>query len=127
MAVNAEAIHGTRPWRLFGEGAPVESPDQNRKAFNENSRRALDGNDIRFTAKGDVLYAFAMGRPAGRARIRSLAAGAGTAVGRITGVELLGREGPLQWTQDEAGLSVAVPDSLPSPHAIAFRIRGAVA
>ena len=127
MTVNAEAIHGTRPWRLFGEGAPVESPEQNKKAFNENSRRVLDGNDIRFTAKGDVLYAFAMGRPEGRARIRSLASGAGTAAGRITSVELLGREGPLDWTQDGTGLSIAVPDSLPSPHAIAFRIRGAVA
>jgi alpha-L-fucosidase len=126
MAVNGEAIHGTRPWKVFGEGAPVESAEQNKKAFNEGSRRPLDGSDLRFTTKGDILYAFAMGRPAGRALIRTLAAGAGSAAGRIASVELLGRDGPLTWVQDGAGLAIDVPDSLPSPHAIAFRIRGAL-
>ena len=42
--------------------------------FNENKRTDLTGADIRFTTKGGVLYAFAMGRNATETRIVSLAA-----------------------------------------------------
>ncbi len=126
MAVNSEGIHGSRPWKKFGEGAPVQSPDQNSKAFNEGSRRIFDASDVRFTTKGDVLYAFVMGKPEFRTVIRSLATDTALRVGRITGVELVGHDGKLTWTQDQAGLAISVPDELPSKHAVAFRIRGAI-
>ena len=126
MAVNSEGIHGSRPWKKFGEGAPVQSSDQSSKAFNEGSRRTFDANDVRFTTKGDVLYAFVMGKPEFRAVIRSLATDTALRVGRITGVELVGHDGKLTWTQDQAGLTVSVPDELPAKHAVAFRIRGAI-
>jgi alpha-L-fucosidase len=126
MAVNSEGIHGSRPWKKFGEGAPVQSSDQSSKAFNEGSRRALDANDVRFTTKGDVLYAFVMGGPEFRAVIRSLATDTALRVGRVTSVELLGHDGKLEWSQDQSGLSVSVPDQLPTKHAVAFRIRGAI-
>ena len=126
MAVNGEGIHGTRPWKVFGEGAPVLSASQSPQKFNENSRRELGSADVRFTTKGDVLYAFVMGRPKGHAVIRSLATAGALKVGRVTSVEVLGRDGPLAWSQDSSGLSVAVPDSVGSSHALAFRIRGAL-
>jgi alpha-L-fucosidase len=125
MAVNSEGIHGTRPWKKFGEGAPVQSADQSSKAFNEGSRRTLDASDVRFTTKGDVLYAFVMGQPEFRTVIRSLATDTALQVGRITGVELVGSGAKLAWTQDQSGLSVSVPADLPTKHAVAFRIRGA--
>jgi alpha-L-fucosidase len=126
MAVNSEGIHGSRPWKKFGEGAPVQSSDQSSKAFNENSRRTLDANDVRFTTKGDVLYAFVMGKPEFRTIIRSLATDTALKVGRVTSVELVGHDGKLTWTQDQAGLTINIPDELPTRHAVAFRIRGAV-
>jgi len=126
MAVNSEGIHGSRPWKKFGEGAPVQSSDQNSKAFNENSRRTLDANDVRFTTKGDLLYAFVMGKPEFRTVIRSLATDTALRVGRVTSVELVGHDGKLTWTQDQAGLTISVPDEFPTKHAVAFRIRGAV-
>jgi alpha-L-fucosidase len=126
MAVNSEGIHGSRPWKKFGEGAPVQSSDQNSKAFNEGSRRTFDASDVRFTTKGDVLYAFVMGKPEFRTVIRSLATDTALRVGRVTGVELVGHDGKLTWTQDQAGLAIGVPDDLPSKHAVAFRIRGAI-
>jgi alpha-L-fucosidase len=125
MAVNGEGIHGSRPWKKYGEGAPVQSADQSAKAFNEESRRPFDASDVRFTTKGDVLYAFVMGQPEFRAMIRSLATDTALQVGRITGVELVGHEGKLAWTQDQSGLSISVPAGLPTKHAVAFRIRGA--
>jgi alpha-L-fucosidase len=126
MAVNSEGIHGTRPWKVFGEGAPVQSSEQNAKFANESSRRTFDANDVRFTTKGDVLYAFVMGQPKFKSVIRSLATDTALGVGRITKVELVGSDRPVTWTQDGSGLSVRVPDDLPSKHAVAFRIRGAI-
>ena len=126
MAVNAEGIHGTRPWKKFGEGRPVQSSEDNAKAFNEGNRRALDASDIRFTVKGDVLYAFVMGWPEYRTVIRSLATDTALGVGRISAVELVGYEGKINWSQDTAGLSIMIPETRPSDHAVAFRIRGAI-
>jgi len=127
MAVNSEAIHGTRPWRVFGEGAAVSPADQGSKSFNEGSRRELGPEDIRFTVKGDALYAIAMGQPRSRVAIRSLGTASAPAAGRIASVELLGHGGRVNWEQGRDALSVAVPDILPSRHAVAFRIRGALA
>jgi alpha-L-fucosidase len=126
MAVNSEGIHGTRPWVKFGEGPPVQAPDQSAKAFNEGSRRALDASDIRFTTQGKALYAFFMGWPDRKAVIRSLARATALNVGRIESVELLGFDGKLNWTQDSRGLAIDIPDVPHTKHAVAFRIRGAI-
>jgi alpha-L-fucosidase len=126
MAVNSEGIHGSRPWKIFGEGAPVQSSDQTKQAFNEGSRRAFDANDVRFTTHGDVLYAFVMGQPKFRTVIRSLATDTALRVGRITGVELVGSDKKITWSQDNSGLRIDIPDDLPSEHAVSFRVRGAI-
>jgi hypothetical protein len=57
--------------------------------------------------------------------IAGLAPGGPHGVGRISRVELLGRPGPLRFTQDTNGLTVELPAEAPSPHAVAFRIHGA--
>lgn len=126
MGINSEGIHGSRPWKRFGEGAPDQSADQKSKSFNESSRRALDANDVRFTTKGDVLYAFVMGRPDFRTLIRSLALDTSLRVGRVSGVELVGHDAKLTWTQDRSGLSIDIPEGLPEDHAVCFRVRGAI-
>lgn len=127
MAVNSEGIHGTRPWRVFGEGPAVAPAAQSSKSFNEGSRRQLGPEDIRFTVKGDALYAFVMGQPRSGVLIRSLAEGGAPPVGRVSSVELLGGAGGLEWAQGREGLSIRVPETLPCKHAVAFRIRGALA
>ncbi|MBM4088515.1 MAG: alpha-L-fucosidase [Planctomycetes bacterium] len=74
MTVNGEAIYGTRPWLVFGEGRPQEDGGH----FNEDGQR-YGARDIRFTTRGDDLYALVLGWPAdGLARVRSLARAAGT-------------------------------------------------
>jgi alpha-L-fucosidase len=115
MTVNGEAIYGTRPWKVFGEGLT-----QGGGHFNEDGQR-YGARDIRFTTRGDDLYALVLGWPAdGLVRVRSLARDAGT----VTRVSLLGRDGELRWTQTQAGLEVQLPTQRAIEYAFALKIRG---
>ena len=58
MPVNGEAIFGTRPWKVFGEGTVKVKGG----GFNEDKLK-YTAQDIRFTTKGEVLYAIALGWP----------------------------------------------------------------
>ncbi|HEY1950056.1 MAG TPA: alpha-L-fucosidase [Bryobacteraceae bacterium] len=125
MGVNAEAIHGTRPWKIFGESpAVVETPAQ-AASFNEKQRKDLSTADIRFTKKGDTLYAFVMGWPEYQAVIHPLASHSALRVGKIQNVELLGFDGKLEWSQDDSGLKVLTPAKKPCDHAVVFKVTGA--
>jgi alpha-L-fucosidase len=124
MAVNSEAIHGSRPWKIFGEGPGTEASAKG-GAFNENERKDLTADDVRFTTKGDVLYAFVMGWPEYQAVIRPLALKTALRVGTIRNVELLGFDGKVEWSQDEAGLKVMTPARRPCEHAVVFKVTGA--
>ncbi|HUJ43100.1 MAG TPA: alpha-L-fucosidase [Opitutaceae bacterium] len=125
MAVNREAIHDTRPWKIFGAG-PGTQKAATKEQFNENSRNALTAEDVRFTTKGAVLYAFFMGWPDKEVVIAPLATTSPNLVGRISGVDLLGFPGKLQWAQNETGLTVQLPAEKPCNHAYALRIAGAI-
>lgn len=54
---NGEAIYGTRPWKVFGEG-PTEVVEGH---FTDTNRSDYTSRDIRFTTKGDVVYAISLG------------------------------------------------------------------
>jgi alpha-L-fucosidase len=116
IAVNGEGIFGTRPWKIFGEGP--------RRAGGR--ARGVSAQDIRFTTKGDSLYAFAFGWPeSGKLTIRSLAKpAAGEAGNKIASVSLLGHEGKVEFSQSEEGLTITLPAQKPCDHAVAFKIAG---
>ena len=116
MSVNCEAIFGTRPWKVFGEG-----PSRvNSGGFNEGRLR-YTARDIRFTTRSEDLYALALGWPEDRRLvIRSLAIPAG----KVHTVSLLGHGGKLAWEQTEAGLIVTLPETRPGDHVSALRITG---
>jgi alpha-L-fucosidase len=120
MAVNSEGIHDTRPWKVFGAGPGVDSAAGG--GMNERNRKDLTAEDIRFTTKGNSLYAFMMGWPGRQAVLPSLAPGGANAVPKIQNVELLGQRGKLKYTQDEAGLKVDLPEQKPSDYAVTLKI-----
>ena len=124
MSVNSEAIYATRPWKIFGEGPGTEA-SANKSSFNERERKDLTAADVRFTTKGDTLYAFVMGWPEYQAVIRPLATKTELRVGKIQNVELIGFNGKLEWTQDESALKILVPQQKPSDYAVVFKITGA--
>jgi alpha-L-fucosidase len=116
MPINGEAIFGTRPWKIFGEGARKLQGGM----FNEGNLR-YTAKDIRFTTKGETLYAIALGWPeSGKIQVRSLA----EAAGKVTGVTLLGFSGDLKWSQTADGLIVTLPKEKPCEHAFAMKIIG---
>ena len=122
MAVASEGIYSTRPWKVFGDGPGTKSAAVPGQRFNENNRKDLTAEDVRFTTKAGALYAFVMGWPGKEASIPALALGGQNSVPRIRNVELLGHKGKLKWTQDGAALKVELPDEKPSDHAVAFKI-----
>lgn len=67
MDINREAIHGTRPWKTFGEGPTPMETGHFREDF------PFTAQDIRFTTKNDALYAITLGVPQGETRIESVA------------------------------------------------------
>jgi alpha-L-fucosidase len=120
LSVNGEAIYGTRPWEVFGEGPTkvVEGP------FADTKRQAFTGEDLRFTRKGRDMFVIALAWPeSGSILVKSMAKGSGHAIGEISGVELLGSPGKLEWTLDGTGLRVALPAAKPCEHAFALRVR----
>jgi len=66
-----------------------------------------------------------MGWPEKQAVIPTLGQGGKLQVGKIHAVELLGHKERLQFTQDENALTVQLPASKPSDHAITLKIAGA--
>ena len=122
IAVNGEAIYGTRPWRVYGEGPVRATGGPFKQDFSYSYK------DIRFTTKGSALYALALGWPeSGTLVIKSLAKSSPLAAGKVSDVRLLGYEGKLEWTQNESGLSIKLPKEKPCQHAFALKITGALA
>lgn len=115
MSINGEGIHGTRPWKINGEGPSLSTPDTG-AAFNESKRKDLTADEIRFTSKGSHVYAFVMGWPTGETLIKSLNPA------KVHGVELLGHRGRVRWTQNEAGLKITMPPEKPCDHAVTLKI-----
>jgi alpha-L-fucosidase len=117
LAVNGEAIYGTRPWVRFGEG-PTEVPEGQ---FTDTNRQGFTAADIRFTAKGEAIYAVCLGWPGGGATItiHSLAEGLGGE--KVKSVELMGY-GKLEWNLAKDGLHVRLPDQPPCEHAFVLKI-----
>ncbi len=124
MAVNSEAIHSTRPWKIFGTGPGADLKPVPGQQFNENSRKDFTAEEVRFTTKGNTLYAFFMGWPEKEIVVAPLAASSPNVVGKIENVALLGYPGKLDWKHDATGLTVQLPAQKPCEHGYALKITG---
>ena len=97
LDVNGEAVFDTRPWRR-AEG------------------KTAGGADVRFTRKGETVYAVLLEKPKSpEIVIESFALPAGATV------ELLGHEGALEASAEGGNLNVTLPP-LPEAHAYALKI-----
>lgn len=116
IALHGEAIYGSRPWLVYGEGPVRTKGGHFHEDFNYTAQ------DIRFTTKGGKLYAIALGWPAdGKLVIKSLAS---TGQGQIRRVSLLGSKEKVTWSRTPQGLLVTLPGPKLSPYTCALRIQG---
>jgi len=121
MGRNGEAIHGTRPWRSFGEGPTQIGGGM----FSENQVKDFTDQDIRFTTKAGALYAIGLAWPkSGVMRIASLAQDSALAPGVIERVEAVGATDSLPFKRTPQGLEVRLPAGLAGTSAVALKIRG---
>lgn len=124
MAVNSECIIGTRPWHIFGEGpSQLEAPELKAQGFNEGQGKPFTNEDIRFTTKGDNLYAVVMGQiNSSKVKINSLAQNAKGTI-TVNKIHVLGHDSPLTFQQSTAGLIIDIPDTIhKNDIAIVFKI-----
>ncbi|MHA4895196.1 alpha-L-fucosidase [Pedobacter sp. PWIIR3] len=124
MKVNKEAIFATRPWKIFGEGPAKDSAAPlSAQGFNEGKGKPFEAQDIRFTVKGKVLYATALGWPVdGKITIKSLAQGNTLYTGKVKDVQLLG-SGKLKYAHGNEGLVITLPNEKTKlPYALVFKI-----
>ena len=106
LRVNGEAIYGTRPWVMYGEGT-TNAPT------GREAGQAYTPADIRFTQKDGALYALGLAWPRdGKVLIKTLYAGTPYLTAPIAEVSLLGAAAPVTWRQTAQGLAV----QLPAPH-----------
>lgn len=126
MDIANEAIHGTRPWTVYGEGPSVTNVQPAGQFGGAQDVRPYTSEDVRFTKRGDLLYAFLMVWPdSGSAVIKTLASGTPQTAGReIRDVSLPGYGGKIAWTQDAQGLKVKLPAKAPRRHPVVLRVRG---
>jgi len=118
LKINGEAIYGTRPWKIYGEG-PTKIVEG---AFHDTEAQPFTDRDFRFTTKQDVLYACELGWPSGgKAVIHSFTAA--QFVGRkATAVSLLGSTSPIPFDVQNDGMHLRLPSQPIGKYAHCFKI-----
>ena len=119
-AANGEAIYGTRPWKLYGE-KPANAEIVKSGNFNEEKVK-YTAADIRFTQKGELLYAFCLGTPTAAIKIKSLGQNSKLAKKAIESVSMLGSDEKLSWKQEASELVINKPAKLPEWQVVTFKI-----
>jgi alpha-L-fucosidase len=119
LGVNGEAIYGTRPWKVYGEG-PTHVVGG---SFKDTATAGYTSQDIRFTTKGGVLYAISLAWPQdGKLTIKSLAKGSQYGDREIRNIQLLGSDSKIRWTRDANGLSIELLSQKTGEYAYVFKI-----
>jgi len=127
LEVNGEAIYGTTSWVKYGEGSTgVNLNKRGRAGFNE-IKVPYTSEDIRFTVKGNTLYATVLAWPEGDVVIKSLVKGNALGYyiypGEIASVRMLGDGKELEWELVKGeGLRITPPANKPCEHAYVFKI-----
>ena len=122
LKANGDAIYGTTPWRVYGEG-PTQVIGG---AFHDQDTKPYTTEDFRFTAKGNTVYAIGMGCPAsgadGSATIHALGAAKEAKGLTLDSIELIGSTDKVTWKQTPDALNVTLPASASCKYAYVLKI-----
>ena len=118
LAVNGDAIYGTRPWTIFGEGPTKVAAG----SFQDTKTLDYTAEDFRFTRKGNNLYAIELAWPTGKEAVMHSVSASALKGRQIQSVQLLGSQAPLTYNVRADGLHVMMPAKPAVSYAYAFRI-----
>ena len=117
LSINGEAIYGTRPWRIYGEGPTKVAAG----SFHDTDTTKYTAEDFRFTTKGGDVYAIGLAWPTSReVVIHSLAKTVGTE--SVQSAALVGGDAKLAFQQRADGLHVQLPAQAPAKYAYVLRL-----
>jgi alpha-L-fucosidase len=123
MPANGKGIYGTRPWKIYGEGPSTVKENQKKGQFaGLTDVRPYQATDIRFTTKGNNLYAFCMEAAAGDINIKSLGKNSAVNDKKIIGVSLLGSKQKLKWKQEDDALVISKPANFTASDVLGLQI-----
>lgn len=111
MKLYGEAIYKTEPFEIYGEG-PTHFKNENGSNIvpAEKIMKQLNFEDIRYTTKGDVVYAIQLGWDEKNSE-RILK---GLENKKVKSVSVLGSQERIKWKQSSSGLSVKQPKQKPA-------------
>lgn len=135
MKDNKDAIYGTRPWVMYAEGhvEPIFWQDINNPITGEwfgneappmqPDTEKFDASDIKFTAKGNTLYAIRLDLPkGGKTSIKSLGKEMQMSTkNKIKSIKLSGY-GEVTCKCEKDQLIIDLPKVLPNEYALTFKI-----
>ncbi|QHC68614.1 alpha-L-fucosidase [Rathayibacter sp. VKM Ac-2759] len=107
LSRNGEAVYGSRPWLIAGEGPTKVSEG----AFTDTHRSPFTAEDIRFTASRGHVYATVLAPVGATVSIASLGSSSGPLPREIEDVALLGHADPVVWRREAGALVIEVPGS----------------
>ena len=118
-----QAVYTTRPWYTFGEG-PTEQPAGDFANADKFLKVKYTYNDIRYTTKGNIMFAITLGRPpAGETMLlTSFAKNKIPRTIKIRSIKILGSGETVKWKLADEGLSLTIPPNLPDGIANVFMI-----
>lgn len=128
LKVNGEAIYGARPCAVCQEG-PTDIREKGYYIKNEESGQefvlehtVVDfvPEDIRYTKKGDTVYAIVMGKPDGGSILMSALE---RNIPDIHEITMVGTDQRIEWRKEEGGIRVFFPDILPCEHVYVYRVK----
>jgi len=118
LKVNGEAIYDTAYWKTFGEGPNNIEEGQ----FTDQSAKDFTSEDIRFTRKGNKLYATVLAYPEdGEVRIKALGKNSSLFHGIIKDISILGFDEKPKWNRTEDAL-ITQTSTVKSTTPVVFKI-----
>lgn len=123
LDVHGEAIFGSRPWKIYGEGEVVTTNGDFHN--NEKLQNALSEKDIRFTQNNGKLYAFVLGFPSTKeVVIKALGKKSPQMNGkRVKNVRMLGVSQKVGFKQTNENLTITMPNVENTGKTICFEIK----
>ncbi|WP_075601582.1 alpha-L-fucosidase [Saccharicrinis aurantiacus] len=120
LKINGEGIYSTTPFTVFGQG-----PTNAKMVLHGNMKdKGFTADDVRYTQKGQTIYAFLLEWEEGKETLSLSALGSENRVinDAIKSVSIMGYDETINWIQKDNELIIQLPKERPVKNAIGFKI-----